>query len=180
VQIFNRGRSTSIWRCHYFWKARERLQIWSMEFQKYESTRQSMWPYLLLNNATEVKRHYQGMLECIGEIIRPDAVERELMLCSIVSQRMKIFKEHLQVKFVELPWPSSGQRLELLLKNKAGSRKPSSMDSSCTKWMKLPAAAHSEGLAIDEDRRRQRNPHQIMGASSSSITSTQIMVIYAM
>jgi hypothetical protein len=92
-----------------------------------------MWPYLFLNNATEVKRHYQGLLECVGEIVSPDAVEREFMLCSIASQRMIIFKELLQVKFVELPWPSSGQRLEPLVKNEAGSRRPSSMDSSCMK-----------------------------------------------
>jgi hypothetical protein len=78
---------------------------------------------------TKVMRHYEWMLECVGDNVSPNAVKKGIhgMLD--------------RVKFLKLPWPSFHQRLELLLMNESGSRQTSSMDSSCTKWMKLPSCS---------------------------------------
>jgi hypothetical protein len=117
--------------------------------------------------------HYQWMLECVGDSVSPNAVEKGIHgMLDRISQN-----DNLQGSLISQIYEAT---LAVFLPKTGTSPNEWVWFKTNIKYGQLmycQAAAHSERLAIDEDWWQRR---QHLGASSSSSTSTQLMEIYAL
>jgi COP9 signalosome complex subunit 2 len=144
----------------------------------FKSMKQLVKLYLKLNNATEVMRHYQRMLECVGDGVSPNAVEKGIHgMLDRISQNdnlqgsliRQIYEATLAV-FSPMTGTSPNERVWFKTNIKYGQL-----------MYEMNETAKLQRILKDlQSMKTDGDGDNVMGASSSSSTSTQLMEIYAL
>ena len=142
----------------------------------FKSMKQLVKLYLKLNNATEVMRYYQRMLECVGDGVSPNAVEKGIHgMLDRISQNdnlqgsliRQIYEATLAV-FSPMTGTSPNERVWFKTNIKYGQL-----------MYEMNETAKLQHILKDlQSMKTDGDGDNIMGASSSSSMSTQLMEIY--